>query len=61
MSHQYQDTDRECGGCGATAADRNLNRGEDPQGLSKCPHCDADKCCMCDMGDDVECISCSNE
>lgn len=25
------------------------------------PHCGADKCCMCDMGDDVRCMSCENE
>ena len=54
----YIETNRECPGCGATADDRKKNRPDDHQGLSECPHCGSRKCCMCDMGDDVECLSC---
>jgi hypothetical protein len=57
----YRETNDECPGCGATADDRKKNRPEDQQGLSECRHCGALKCCMCDMGDDVECISCDPE
>ncbi len=55
----YKETDAECGGCGATYAERKKNKPDSTHlGLSKCPHCGADKCCMCDMGDDVECGNC---
>lgn len=54
----YQESDDECPGCGATAGDRKRNQPDRPQGLETCPHCNTLKCCMCDMGDDVECISC---
>lgn len=50
--------DDDCPGCGATSADRGRNKRDQPQGLAQCPHCSSYKCCMCDMGDDVECISC---
>lgn len=55
--------DDECGGCGSTLAERQKRRDKYPDddvptGLTRCPHCDADKCCMCDMGDDTECASC---
>ena len=43
-----------------TPVDRAKNRPEDPQGLSTCLYCNADKCCMCDMGDDVECGNCDD-
>ena len=56
----YRKSDDECGGCGATAEDRKKNKPEEDQGLSTCPHCNSDKCCMCDMGDDVECGNCNN-
>ncbi len=58
MAQNYRETDDECPGCGATAAERQRNKPGAPQGLSECPHCGTEKCCMCDMGDDVECISC---
>lgn len=58
MKLNYRETDDTCGGCGATFIDRRRNQPEEPQGLSECPHCGADKCCMCDLGDDVECGSC---
>jgi hypothetical protein len=54
----YRETKDECPGCGATGSDRLSNKPKDPQGLATCPNCGAEKCCMCDMGDDVECISC---
>lgn len=54
----YRITDEECPTCGATASDRQ--RHAEPQGLWKCPHCSSEKCCMCDMGDDVECGACLN-
>lgn len=55
----------ECPGCGSTLADREAKQArspgdEIPVTLSKCPHCEASKCCMCDMGDDVECLSCTD-
>lgn len=55
----YRETDDDCPGCGSTALDRKQNKPDSPQGLETCPHCEAEKCCMCDMGDDVECPSCS--
>ena len=58
MSLNYRDTDDECPSCGASAGDRKRNKPDEPQGLSECPHCGGEKCCMCDMGDDVECGSC---
>ena len=57
----YRETNDECPSCGATARDRKQNKPCEPQGLDTCPHCSAEKCCMCDMGDDVECISCGDE
>lgn len=50
------DHDVECPGCGSLASDRP---GDDKQ-LRACPHCEALKCHLCDMGDDVECISCGD-
>lgn len=55
--------DNECPSCGSTLADRNdYRRRNEADGLStklkRCPHCGSEKCCMCDMGDDVECPSC---
>lgn len=60
MSLNYRETDDYCPTCGATAGDRKRNRPDDPQGLSDCPQCGAEKCSMCDMGDDVECMSCED-
>lgn len=57
----YRDSDAECKGCGATAQDRARSQPTAPQGLSECPHCGGEKCCMCDMGDDVECGNCDPE
>lgn len=54
----------ECPGCGSSQADREAyakrHLGDDtiPTALLNCPHCGAQKCCMCDMGDDVLCLSC---
>lgn len=48
----------DCPGCGATPRDRCANKPEDDQGLRECPHCNTLKCCMCDMGDNVECGNC---
>ncbi len=59
--HNYRETDDECIGCGATAVERRKNKPTEPQGLSECPACGAAKCCMCDMGDDVECGNCPDE
>lgn len=56
----YRETDDECPSCGASAADRAHNKPERPQGLDTCPYCKSEKCCMCDMGDDVECPSCED-
>lgn len=56
----YQESNEECSGCGATSEDRRRNRPGDPQGLSECPHCGGSKCCMCDMGDEVECSGCGD-
>lgn len=55
--------DDECPGCGSSPADRRdyAARHGDPRiplGLQNCPHCGTGKCCMCDLGDDVECVSC---
>ncbi len=58
MSTNYRESDDECPSCGATPADRKANKPNAPQGLSECPHCGSLKCSMCDMGDDVECVSC---
>lgn len=49
-------TDRDvCSGCGSTPPERQRHGG--PQ-MRECPHCGADKCCLCDMGDDVWCGAC---
>ena len=55
----YRETHETCEGCGATHEDRKTNKPTETYlGLSECPHCGADKCTMCDMGDDVECGNC---
>ena len=58
-------TDNECPGCGSTPSDREVyaSKNSEPTNtaLKSCRHCGTDKCCMCDMGDDVECVSCTNE
>lgn len=46
-----------CPSCGCPPGDRS--RGSDYRELRTCPHCEGQKCAMCDMGDDVECPSCS--
>jgi len=61
MSLNYRETTDECPSCGATAADRRDNKSGGPQGLWECQRCGEEKCCMCDMGDDVECPSCTDE
>jgi len=57
----------ECPACGSRMRDREdyIKRTCDPKDgvtteLAKCPFCGADKCCMCDMGDDVRCLSCES-
>lgn len=55
------DHDDACPGCGSSAKDRAKNRPDDPQGITECPHCGTGKCCICDMGDDVECGSCHDD
>lgn len=58
--------DEQCPGCGSDLADRERYRQQNgdesiPLDLTTCPHCGSKKCCMCDMGDDVECVSCNND
>lgn len=58
--------DEECPGCGSALKDREekAKRSPDealPTNLTRCPYCGAQKCVMCDMGDDTECISCIQE
>lgn len=58
--------DTECPGCGSSLKDRQdyvkRNNGSRlTTSLRRCPHCGSQKCCMCDMGDDVECLSCDKE
>lgn len=48
----------ECAGCGSTPEEREKHDGR--PGLRRCPHCGAEKCCVCDLGDDVECASCDD-
>ena len=60
----YQDSNDDCPSCGSSYGDRvNYAAGADdvPVGLGECPHCNATKCSMCDMGDDVECMNCGND
>lgn len=61
--------DDNCPGCGSSPTDR-LKKAEQaknqydevlPIDLANCPHCGALKCCMCDMGDDTDCISCEGD
>lgn len=47
-----------CEGCGSTPEDRKRNKPDAPQNVTTCHYCGSDKCCMCDMGDDVECGNC---
>ena len=56
----YRETDDDCDGCGSTARDRLKNKSIAPPGLGECPYCGNSKCCLCDMGDDVECPNCDN-
>ena len=58
MSLNYRETDDACGGCGSTLADRRHSNPLEQHGLSACPHCGAEKCTVCDMGDNVDCGSC---
>lgn len=55
--------DDNCPACGSSLGDRENYRKQNkddaiPLGLKNCPHCGSAKCCMCDMGDDVSCLSC---
>ena len=61
--------DDECQACGSSLSDREKfvaqnkdlgNEGGEASAttFADCPHCGSKKCCMCDMGDDVECLSC---
>lgn len=58
---KYRETEDECPSCGADAKDRKENKPDSPQGLTTCDFCGSEKCCMCDMGDDVACLSCESE
>lgn len=49
------DHDQDCPGCGCK---QKTNRRKDDNTLRECQRCGALKCECCDMGDDVECISC---
>lgn len=60
MRLNYSETDDDCGGCGSTAADRIRSNPGEQQGTWICPHCGAEKCLMCCMGDDVECGNCDS-
>ncbi len=51
--------DSVCDGCGSTETDR-INAGCEDTGLKECRYCGASKCEMCDMGDDVDCMTCEN-
>ncbi len=58
----------ECKGCGSTQEDRKrfLDKSGDAYTeadleVRLCPHCDGDKCDICDMGDDVGCLACEDE
>jgi hypothetical protein len=57
----YRETTDTFPACGAAARDRAQNKPRSQQGLETCPYCNSEKCCMCDMGDDVECAACSVE
>lgn len=58
--------DDDCPGCGSSLADREKRAEQSKReygealstALINCPHCHSLKCCMCDMGDDTNCISC---
>lgn len=56
---------KECPCCGSSLADREGYRARNndsdiPVDLKRCPHCGSEKCCMCDMGDDVPCLGCES-
>lgn len=60
--------DGECPSCGSSLSDRQTYAADNqhpgnpplPTNLLTCPHCRANKCIMCDMGDDVACLSCED-
>lgn len=57
--------DDNCPGCGSSPRDRARLRADNGEANSddafkNCPRCGSEKCCVCDMGDDVECVSCGN-
>lgn len=60
MAKDTKQDDDECPGCGSSKRDREVKAAQDDTTilLKECPHCGSLKCNMCDMGDDVECISC---
>jgi uncharacterized Zn finger protein len=56
-------TPTECPGCGSRPHTREMFRKQHnnpsiPINLYECQHCGSLKCCFCDMGDDVGCLSC---
>lgn len=66
---QLNESVHQCPGCGSSAAARRSaaqkNQTEFPDEqhdpyFKECKRCGSTKCNMCDMGDDVECISCDN-
>lgn len=58
MTERDPTVDMDCPACGAAPADRQ--RIGDYLELRECPHCGAQKCAFCDMGDDVPCSSCED-
>lgn len=55
-----------CPGCGSSLQERLSKATRYPSeristAIRECPHCGAGKCCMCDMGNDVECPSCPDD
>ena len=60
-----RETDDTCPGCGSSLKDREQKakrypNDNVPTGFTTCEFCGSSKCCMCDMGDDVECPSCED-
>lgn len=57
MSTDDPTIDMECPACGASPEVRVVHGYVE---LHECPHCGAQKCAFCDMGDDVACSSCED-
>jgi DNA-directed RNA polymerase subunit RPC12/RpoP len=55
----------ECPGCGSHQEEReeyikDVINSDVSTALTTCPHCGVKKCCLCDLGNDVKCISCGD-